>query len=82
MIISKFIKILHLFISTEQKKSQGLQVWIPPLNVLAEDNQAIQEGKWLSDRVINAAQEQLKFVNTSMGGLQNALLAQKLAIHN
>ena len=68
---------MHLFISTEQKKSQGLQVWIPRLNLLAEDNQAI-EGKWLSDRVINAAQELLKSISTSIGGLQNALLAQNL----
>ena len=67
-----------MFISTEQKKSQGLQVWIPQLNLLAEDNQAIEEGKWLSDRVINAAQELLKSINTSIGGLQNALLAQNL----
>ena len=48
-----------MFNSTEQKKSQGLQVWITSLNLLAEDNQAIQEGKWLSDRGINAAQELL-----------------------
>ena len=71
MIIFNFIKILHLFISTEQKKSQRLQVWIPSLNLLAEDNQAIQEGKWLSDRVISAAQQLLKSINTSIGGLQN-----------
>ena len=77
MIIFNFIK-MHLFISTEQKKSQGLQVWIPQLNLLAEDNQAIEEGKWLSDRVINAAQELLKSISTSIGGLQNALLAQNL----
>eukprot|EP00731_Ephydatia_muelleri_P031267 Em0022g781a len=64
--------------SSKQKKSQGLQVWIPRLNLLAEDNQAIEEGKWLSDRVINAAQELLKSISTSIGGLQNALLAQNL----
>ena len=28
-----------------------------PTLVLAEDNQAIQKGKWLSDRVINASYE-------------------------
>ena len=70
VIIFNFIKIMHLFISTEQKKSQGLQVWIPRLNLLAEDNQAIKEGKWLSDCVINAAQELLKSISTYIGELQ------------
>ena len=30
----------------------------------------------LSDRIINAAQELLKSINSSIGGLQNTLLAQ------
>ena len=36
------------------------------------------EGKWLSDNVINAAQKLLKSRHSSIGGLQNTLLAKNM----
>ena len=49
---------------------------LPSLNLLPEDHQDIVEGKWLSANVINAAQKLLKARHSSIGGLQNTLLAQ------
>ena len=78
LIVLRYARFCILFLSPHQKKSDGLQVWIPSLNLLAEDNQTIEEGNWLSDRVRNAAQELLKSINISIGGLQNTLLAQNM----
>ena len=60
------------------KKCESLQYWIPSLNLLPEDHQDIVGGKWLSDNVINAAQKLLKARHSSIGGLQNTLLAQNM----
>ena len=36
------------------------------------------EGKWLSDNVTNAAQKLLKAKHSTIGGLQNTLLAKNM----
>ena len=52
--------------------------WIPSLNLLCEDHKYIVGGKWLSDSVINAAQKLLKARHSTIGGLQNTLLAKNM----
>ena len=67
------------FHSPEQKKSNGLQHWIPSLSLVAEDDNDIEREKWLSDRVINAAQELLKSINiVPLVDFKIPLLAQNL----
>lgn len=53
--------------------------WIPELHLNNEDRIVLSEGKWLNDKIIDAAQSLLKKANPAVGGLQRVCLGQTMA---
>ena len=57
----------------------GPNYWIPSLQLLMFDYEALVGGRWLTDNIINAAQKLLKDSYPFIGGLQVTTLAEVLA---
>ena len=52
--------------------------WIPELDLSHEDKLILSRGKWLNDKIIDAAQSLLKKANPAVGGLQRVCLGQTM----
>ena len=57
----------------------GPKYWIPSLQLLMFDYEALVGGRWLTDNIINAVQKLLKDSYPFIGGLQVTTLAEVLA---
>ena len=60
-----------------EEGEQYCEMWIPHLNLTLQDQKILHSStSWLTDAVVNAAQELLKKENTAISGLQNVILGQ------
>ena len=60
-----------------EEEEQYCEMWIPHLNLALQDQKILHSStSWLTDAIVNAAQELLKKENTAISGLQNVILGQ------
>ena len=60
-----------------EEVEQYCEMWIPHLNLTLQDQKILHSStSWLTDAIVNAAQELLKKENTAISGLQNVILGQ------
>ena len=59
---------------TSSDAGKPIKYWMKDLQLYEADKESLDQGKWLTDNIINAAQVLLKKIHPHIGGLESVAL--------
>ena len=73
---SNLLSSVELIDLTSSDAGKPIEYWMKDHQLYEADKESLDQGKWLTDNIMDAAQALLKKMHTHIGGLESVALGQ------